>query len=172
MRNKLLVLATVCALAISSVTVSAASVNSPEPDKHYTIVIGGEKIDDDTDKSVNVGEGGSISISTGEVVKNENGDNVYKYVLEAEPKDGYEFQYWIVNGEIVNGSTLTIIPTDDTEIVAVFKNTATGELIYSDGRKDDNGSTSPKTGYPIGSMALLFLASGAVLVYSRKKVTE
>lgn len=179
MRNKLLVLATVCALVFSSVTVSA-SVNSPSPDKHVKVTIGDFTYDGTNgngNDTITVGEAGSVNVSFTEET-DEDGNTVFKYVFEASPKDGYEFQYWLVNGEIVYGSTLSIVPDDDTTIQAVFKNTATGEIVSTDknlnggGSSNDNGSTSPKTGYPVGAMSLLFLASGAVLVYSRKKITE
>ena len=171
MKKRVCALIAVALLIFSSVTVMAA--NSPVAPDYYEITVGGQTVGKNGATNI-VTNGGKISISSGVI---EAGKQV---TLTAKADKNNKFSKWLINGdyEIVSGSltdsSITIIPKGNIDIDAEFV-TSEGEPVTEEPttKKPDNDSpVSPKTGAATGAIMITLLASGAVAIASRKKISE
>ena len=170
MKKRICALIAVALLVFSSVTVMAA--NSPVAPNYHEITVNGQTVGKNGATSIVV-NGGKISISSGVI---EEGKEV---TLTANPDKNNKFSKWIIDGdyEIVSGSltssTITIIPKSDIDVNAEFVDADGNELTEETTEKPGNDSpVSPKTGAATGALMITLLASGAVAIKSKKKISE
>ncbi len=192
MKKKFLAIFAIAILTVTSVPVMADAIDSPTVAPEYHITIEGHTVSNSGTSGMQV-PGGSISSSSGSITPGQ------EVTLTATADGGFDFSKWIINGDyiIVSGSlesgTITIIPLGDIDIDASFvpieetekekskskstskskEEAAEEESIEKEAAQNtDTSVTSPKTGVAVGGVVFVMLASGAVIIYSRRRLGE
>lgn len=129
-------------------TVPAFAIKSPSGETKYDVV-------------VNNNQGGTGSYTVESVEDNDH------YIITADPKDGYEFSHWVIDGDydIIEGSltdiTITIKPLSDVVITPYFEKD--GET-PGEGPKDDDSDKSPATG-DVSTQVMVVIAMLSVALF-------
>ncbi len=157
MKKVFALLLAVVLVVFATVPAFATDLKSPSGDQEY-------------DVNINNNQGGTGSYTTEYV---EDGEYT---IITADPNDGYNFSYWVINGdyELIEGSltdlSIKIRPLSDIVVTPYFEKD--GKIV--EGPDGDDSGTSPKTSdattYVFATIALLSVALfGAVVT---KKVTS
>lgn len=113
----------------------------------------------------------------GKITYQPSADKDNEYTFVADPKDGYNFIGWEIEGdyEIVSGSLegspITVILKDGTapeDVTPLFEKVSDEPIETT---KKPGKDTSPKTGKSVAMLALAVVACGGLIV-SKKKLAK